>query len=571
MISATTNFARARTFIRVLQANGVEYFFLSPGFRNSPLNLALESLAPEKTIRVLDERGAAFAALGKARASGKPAAVFCTSGTAAANFFPAILEAEHSHVPLIAVSADRPAELVGTGANQTMDQNRLFGTHARHFVNIADSINENNLALAWGAVSRACGLAKTAGGGPVHINFCFNEPLIPAPQLLSGLPLEAEGLPLTVPTQVGVSSAFLETLREKLAATPCLRPIFLLGSCCFSNDFLRELLNCAQSLGIPILAEAASGALGCGERSKACAIFPQFDVVEKLPPHAWPDLAFRFGPPPIHKSIEAKLLARCGGERYFVFDYPGERRLPVAQNVQIVSCDETNWVASARKLLGDKVYPQAETTRVALAELSETYLAETRDREHKANGFSEWSCWNALLENLPKQADLFLGNSMPIRDFNRLAKNCGQEYRVLHNRGLSGIDGLIASAIGAALDSGRELILVVGDLSALYDMNALLIARDHAARLCVTIVVLNNNGGEIFRVVDTKNYPERIFVLPGNPSFAPLAQAMGIKSDAVDSQSAWQKLVCKLGKAEHGVRVIECRIDPEANRKLRQR
>lgn len=559
------SFRLARAMIGQLVASGVRCLVVSPGYRNSPLLLAAHREEGLRVFTAVDERAGAFCALGIAKATGTPAAVLCTSGTAVANYFPAVMEAHHSQVPLVVITADRPVELVGTGANQCTDQTKIFGAHVRSSAEISCAeAGRSFVEHARYVTGRSVNHCLAPAPGPVHLNVRFREPFL----LQTGAaPTEPEVEPTRwkfIPSASGPSLEQWEAVRELLRSSH--RPLFVVGAAGYSATTLASIHEVSDKLGVPLLAEAASG-MGfggvpsphlCLRMEEALASM----VAGELPR---PDLVIRFGPPVTGKGLGRLLAAEPIPQ--VIFDAWGEAREPHLHPSIFVEGGLEGWLAA---MLRSEITYADDSLRSALREFELAH--ERRLDNHLAAGpLTEWKFHRELVSRLGQDFVLFLGNSMPIRDANSVLPRHIHRGHVLANRGLSGIDGLLASAVGAALATGRETHLVIGDLSFLHDLSSLSLLQAYRAQLRLTVWVMNNGGGEIFRIVPTKNAPGEAdwFTTPQPYDLASLAKAFQLPVGVVRSAADWREF----GRQEvagTGVRLVEVQVDPAANLAVRR-
>lgn len=489
----------AKLLVRQLVDSGVSHLVVSPGYRNSPLLLAAHR---EKGLRVttaVDERGAAFFALGIAKASGQPAAILCTSGTAVANYFPAVMEASEAQVPLVVITADRPLELIGTGANQCTDQIKVFGSHVRAFTEInCPDLSFPGEEQARYATGRAVARAQEPNPGPVHLNVRFREPFLPTA-------LEQENLPELPPSKGHwkfISSASGPG-KEQWEAVELLignanRPAIVVGATALSQSTLKKIISFSKSSGFPVFAEAASGLSFLGE--EAPYVLSRAEQVlsaiadEKID---CPDLLIRIGAPLTDRAY-GRLIAKHAPVQV-VFDQWGNFREPFAHPSVLIEGGLDGWLdALNRSHLQILDGPWRRSLLDANEKVESAVTNHLGDTQ-----LTEWFFHRALEEKLLDDSVIFLGNSMPIRDFNSAFPASKKKLRVLSNRGLSGIDGLIASAAGAAFASQKDLHVILGDLSTLHDLSSFSLLSSLKEKIRLTLWVMNNNGGEIFRMVQT--------------------------------------------------------------------
>lgn len=551
-----------------LAASGVKTLVASPGFRNSPLLLAAHRTHGLQVHTAVDERGAGFFALGVSRAQRLPVALLCTSGTAAGNYLPAIMEASHSRVPLLVLTGDRPQELVDTGANQCTDQSKLFGSHARAFFDTAPpsgAPHEENQAgyLIAKAVARALGPVT----GPVHINLRFREPFLPSGEECARLEASVSPRPWSFYASTsGPGDDQCFALNSMLRAAK--RPLFVLGPGPHGQKLLGRLADLSARTGIPVAAEAASGIAFCEVSSKprlihrAEAAFSEI-AAGNLPA---PDLFIRFGAPLTGRAYP-RLLAASGIPQ-LVFEEWGEAHEPGFHPSIMVEGNAEAWLGD------DRVWTEAS----AEAAWTESLLAfdakeEARVDSHLAasSAFTEWHFHRHLESRFGRAALLFLGNSMPIRDFNSVFPRAAGRIRVLSNRGLSGIDGLIATAAGISAGAGRETHAILGDLSTLHDLPSLSLLSGLRSRLNLTLWVMNNGGGEIFRMVQTakSGAPAEWFTTPQEFDLSAIAKSFRLSFLRVHDLGSLQAIVPETF-SDCGVRLIEVMVSPEENVRIRK-
>lgn len=492
------NTALASAFAEELARGGLRHAVVSPGSRSTPLAVALWR-QPEIEVTVLiDERSAGFYALGAAQASGGPVALLCTSGTALANYHPAVCEADESGIPLVVLSADRPPELRGIGAGQTIDQIKLFGSAVRWFCEAGTHAADDGGLLHYRSL--ACRALAAARGevrpGPVHLNLPWREPLAPVPvegAVTAADPLALEGRdgrPLTAVTRVDVEpSAFL---LDEVAGHigDALSGVIVAGR--QLDPELREpLAHLAQVSGFPVLAEPTSQ-LRCGphDRSRVVAAYDLLLRDERFARSVVPDLVLRFGAMPTSKPLRAWLAGSGASE--IAIDPDGGWNEPANRAAAILRADPTELASgwAARLEQEPRGAPDAwiEAERAAQEALDEALDGSGEISEpalHRALGAAH------------RDGDLvYTASSMPIRDQEAFLPAAAADALFLCNRGANGIDGLISSGIGAAHASGRPTTILTGDLGLLHDVGGLAALRE--VSVPVRIVVIDNDGGGIF-------------------------------------------------------------------------
>lgn len=562
---AAANTAAARALVAGLAAAGVTDCAISPGSRSTPLTVAF---AEQKAVRPwlhLDERSGAYFALGLARATGRPVALVCTSGTAAANFFPAIVEANLSRVPLVVLTADRPPALRERGAAQTIDQLRIYGTHVRMALDLPLPLGFANEASQFRMhAARAAGMALGPLPGPVHLNVPFDEPLIAPPATHPGPDTRPNrgttvGLSASVPAQAEVALA-----AERLAGAR--RPIIIAGpeTGGLPGDDIAFL---ARRLGAPIFADGLSG-LRTGPHDRSL-VLDSFDAIVRDPRIAEvrADAVIHFGGPPTSKALNG-MLAALRGVPYVLVDRPGGYRDPNLAADTVVSGEP----AAVARILADMLEWESSTDPgwvegwVASDAVARDVLRghiDAFDAPFEGRVFTE------LQQALPAGATIVAGNSMPVRDLDSFIVASEKPLHLVANRGANGIDGVVSSALGAAAARRGPVVLVIGDISLFHDLNGLWAARRHT--LDLTIVLVNNNGGGIFNYLPQASHPtlfEEWFATPTGLDFAHAAALFGAKYTVARDWDAFRAaLAAGLGGGFH---IVELPTDRAANVAMHQ-
>jgi len=483
-------YAPVQAFVDELVRCGMRHAVTSPGSRNAPLALTLAARPELEAVSVLDERSAGFFALGMAKATGRPVAVACTSGTAAANLHPAVIEAHEARVPLIVLTADRPPELREVGAGQSIDQLKLYGDAVKWFVEVGNHEPGRETAIHHRAL--ACRAWWTAAGerpGPVHLNFPLREPLAPSPEPLD--PGDWEGRPGGRPwTELRDHAAAphaddVQELAARIAGTA--RGVIVCGPT--SEELAEPAARLAAAAGWPLLAEPTSG-VRCGPHDRSHVV-AHYDVLLRAPRFAEdrsPGLLLRVGDMPTSKPLRA-WAARSS---QVVIDPHGAWHEPTRRAellLRSAAAPALDALASAVELRGPAPDPDWLAGWRAADAVASGSLSEAPD------GF-EPKLLAALEPELPDGAIVWLSSSMPIRDVEAWFPQSPKRLRFLANRGANGIDGVVSSAAGAALASGSPAWLLTGELALLHDAGGLIAARRAGADLHV--VCLNNGGGGIF-------------------------------------------------------------------------
>lgn len=558
------NLRFARALVGELHASGVAMAVVCPGSRSTPLALAIAEHPALSSSVHLDERSAAFFALGAAKSTGRPVALLCTSGTAGANFLPAVAEAYQGRVPLVILTADRPPELRAWGAAQTMEQRSLFAGFTRWFEEApCPSERESELAYATALGRRAVCEATRAAPGPVHLNLPFREPLAPA----AYAPPEAAQLPAT--PFVHDFAAELqggEALGRELCAVP--RGVLLFGPDNWDAALEKEAASLATSLGWPILADPASG-LRAGA-APAETVICGADLLLRGPQVAEqlrPDLIVRFGGQPTSAAVVA-WMSRHASVPVWLVDPAAGFRDPQHRASRMLPVTARAFCELAARYVG----PPDDATRAWLArwqradEVARGAIAAALDDDGE---FLSPHLARALWSLLPDGAVLYAANSMAIRDIDAFAGPRGAGPRVLANRGVNGIEGQVSAALGAAVATRRPTVLWCGDLAFLHDLSGLLAGQLQAADL--TIVVSNDDGGGIFEYLAVaRSVPratfERIFAVPHGTDPCAIARAFGWNAARTNSRGEFATALSR--SLAGGRHVIEVPVDRAANTAL---
>jgi len=513
----------AATFVDELAAQGVEFACVSPGSRSAPIAMALQRHPRIKVLVHIDERCGSFFAVGLGKATGKPAVVLSTSGTAAAEFHAAVIEAAYSRTPMIVLTADRPPELQGVGANQAIDQQHLYGSAARWFFDPGVPVELPNAARMWRRF--AARAVAEAAGGPVHLNLPFREPLVPAPGHIpsaEAAPGQAITTGRLLPNQGQVASLASALQRAQ-------RPLVVAGA-------LRDgerLAPALQRLGVPLLAEPTSQL----RRVESGAAIESYEALLRA---GWslqhgPDLVIRIGATPTSRVLNRWLAAAAAPTFLIDPDRAWRDEDHVATNV--LACDpqpllealpvveragwREKWVGAGKR---------------ATAAIAATLVSTPIHEGHVVR---------ALSARLPDPGQVFIGSSMPIRAADSFWPLARPQQRFFANRGASGIDGLVSSGLGIA--TGRDpspTVLLLGDLSLYHDMNGLWALQRHGIR--ATLVICDNNGGGVFNFLPQAEHQdvfEEIFATPLGLDLSQVARLYGLVYSPVSDRSGLEPAI----------------------------
>lgn len=562
------------TLISSLRELGVQHFVVSPGSRSTPLTVAAWACAQPHVHMVVDERAAAFFALGIARVSGKPVVLICTSGSALAHYFPAVLEAELAHIPLIVLSADRPLELVGSGASQTLDQIKLFGGHVRLSSELG-SPDEAALDALPSLLARAVLAATSTPAGPVHLNARFRKPLEPSAAYFE--PSAVEGV-LAVASDRKAPTLFRSQRSPAPEALLALRELSSLhGGATVVVGALQyraeERASTIASLRAAVDNVAARGHVVLCEPASGLALAPEHGIHATA--HALLNRSYRerpagllieLGLPPVDPAYEAfcaRADCRVAVGPHGIHDPKGTAQLAVESDlVPFLQA------FAAQNQAGPSV---AQPDAISLT----AHLRALALREQRAEGGLSEPFVSIELASLLERGQLFLGNSLPIRDFALFAhSHCSPQLGVVHQRGHAGIDGYFAGAAGVRVATPQQepVVALFGDVTAAHDLGSLaLLSQLGPLQAPLVIVVINNAGGRIFErlPIAKSGLPrpafEALFLTAPTLSVAAVAAAMGLVSARCDNKSDFRASLTS-ALAEPRVTVLEAVVDQAADR-----
>jgi 2-succinyl-5-enolpyruvyl-6-hydroxy-3-cyclohexene-1-carboxylate synthase len=541
--------ACASAFVGQLERDGLTDACISPGSRSTPIALAL---ARTEGIRVhvhLDERSCAFFALGLAKASGRPVVVTCTSGTAAANLFPAVVEASMSPAPLILLTADRPPELRGVGANQTIDQRKLFGPYPRWFSDAplpseGPHATRTWLLLAVEAYRQAC------RPGPVHVNLPYREPLVPAGEAAE-LGEPGTALPDAPPGEgERVGEEEVDGFVELVAGTE--RGVVCVGGLRLPSPFILDL---AARLGWPVIAEPTSGLRVPGTMSAAQFLLSNEPFLDA---HL-PDIVAQFGAAPTSRAA----LDLVGSTPRLVIVDPDD--LVADPHARA----ERRFAVNAGQLAHRAIPRFPAMSRAAW--LTEWVEADERARTAVDATVDAWGepyegrIARDVAASVPDGGVLAVGSSMPVRDLDAYMRP-REGLRVLANRGASGIDGFVSTALGVSA-AGAPTTALCGDLTLLHDIGSLIWCA--SKDLDCVLVVPNNDGGAIFSFLPQRELPEfeKLFATPHGLELGAICRAAGAGHTRVERAADLIPAV-ERARGAGGVHVVEVPIDSARNLEL---
>ncbi|WP_243300135.1 2-succinyl-5-enolpyruvyl-6-hydroxy-3-cyclohexene-1-carboxylic-acid synthase [Bacillus litorisediminis] len=545
-----------KTIVESLHEAGVRDAVISPGSRSTPLAYLLAEHPDIQTHVVIDERSAAFFAMGMAKKSSHPVVLLCTSGTATANYYPAIVEAKYGRVPLIVLTADRPHELREVGAPQAIDQTNLYGKHVKWFIDLPQPTNQSNtISYLRQTCYKAFDLAQQSPKGPVHLNVPLPEPLIPELPVEFSLdqPRKSSEIGRTYPT-----SSMISELTSLLNSGQ--NGLMIAGEM-GDKQAADWLLDLSATYQIPILADPLSQLRTNGDSSVSTIIdsYDTFLRFEELRKQVKPDFVIRFGSMPVSKSL-SQFLQGLEDIRFIVIDEGGHRD-PIYKATDSWFVNESLLI---KEILQNRPAPQEHSK---WAEKWIKLNQQTRMLIEQKSPLLQWNEGKAvhkILNYLPDDSLLYVGNSMPIRDVDTFLSKQSKRINVLANRGTNGIDGVVSSALGASTKHTSNYLLI-GDLSFYHDLNGLLISQ--MEEIDITIFVLNNNGGGIFSFLPQANEPyhfEKLFGTPANLTFEHAVKMYKGFYTKVRNEAELEEALLSLN-SKHGLKVVEILTNREEN------
>ena len=553
---ANTNALWSAVGVRTLANLGLRHVVISPGSRSTPLAFAFAENPEIGTTVALDERSAGFIALGLAKASREPVALLCTSGTAGANYLPAVIEARLSATPLLVLTADRPPELRDCHSGQTITQNGLFGGYPVWASEAAVPSTDLNLLRYWRQLL-VDGWQRAQGplAGPVHLNLPFRDPLPPSEpekgyKAPTGFDLDAfTALPVCAQVDSLLTPA---SVADLLAKTE--RGVIVVGPHAPADrqEFADALLELSHLTGWPVLSDGAGTVRG--DLAGSGRLVSAYDLILRDPKLAQalrPTAAIFVGPLPTSKVLRAWLKDS------------DVVALQVNRAGENVDPTHGRWTRLDGTLTPSGEHAKAtDNARLSAWSKAQQAARAKLERIARVDWNFEGRVVTLLEEALGPDDRLFIGSSMPVRDLEWFYHPPGPGPEVLCNRGANGIDGTVSTALGASLD-GKRTVLLCGDLTFLHDSNALLSAYGHMGDL--TVVVVNNQGGGIFNHLAVAKETKRFEQLWGTPQAADLGKLCAAHGVRHDHAETWTALARQLERRGKGVRVIEFRTDREAD------
>jgi 2-succinyl-5-enolpyruvyl-6-hydroxy-3-cyclohexene-1-carboxylate synthase len=573
MSAPNRNTLWARAFVDELAKAGVNAAAITPGSRSTPLTVAFDRHEDVTVFSHLDERSSAYFALGRARRTGKVTPLVCTSGTAAANFHPAIVEASQARVPLLVLTADRPPELRDSGANQTIDQEKLYGDAVRWYRDVAEpEATPRKLRSLRTTAARALGEATGTPAGPVHLNFPFRKPLEPT-HVPDDVPADLDALAAVgresafVTTDAGAPELDDATLRRVAEELDVDRGLVVAGPADPPGLDVESVAALAHATEFPVLADPLSG-LRFGGHTRTTPVVGGYDAfLDPAVTDSWPDpdVVLRVGASPTSKPLR-KYLARVDA-RQFVVDPAGGWREAEFTATDLLVADPSRLAWRLARALqrsgGDPAWRERWTDA---------------DRTHwdvldGSAAFCEGRLLADVVELAPDPSTVFVSNSMPVRDADRFGRPNSSSLTVLGNRGASGVDGIVSTALGAGSATTDPLTLVLGDLAYYHDMNGLLALG--RSGVDATVVLVNNDGGGIFHMLPIEEFDPPFtgqFKTPHGLDFEATGDLYDLEFARIDGgdRETFRERYAQAATRD-GTQVLEVRTDAEKSHRTRER
>ncbi|WP_019243993.1 MULTISPECIES: 2-succinyl-5-enolpyruvyl-6-hydroxy-3-cyclohexene-1-carboxylic-acid synthase [Bacillus] len=546
-------------FVDELSRANIKHAVISPGSRSTPISMLLAK-HPDIEVHInIDERSAAFFALGIAKSTKEPVAVVCTSGTAAANYYPAIVEAHYSRVPLVIITADRPHELRDIGAPQAIDQIHLYGQHVKWFCEMSVPESKDvSIQYVRNVGRRAAMISSSHPAGPVHLNFPIREPLIPNMEKdyfqvgrgkVSFKDCFKDGTKLLHEEDIEV---LLEQLRDKK------KGLIICGE--ISEDgFAEAVIELADKLQYPILADPLSQLRKGRYQEQVMDCYDTFLRFDQAVQELQPDVIIRFGAMPVSKALTL-FIKQCKEIPQIVVDGGSGWREPTGLATEMIYGNETALCVSLSQKISHSSSNEWHNKWQQINQCTKQVLQSIKS----LNSINEGQVFTELSHLLPQNSNLFISNSMPIRDCDTFF-HCNETNVTLYaNRGANGIDGVVSTALGVSVE-GSPTVLVIGDLSFFHDLNGLLAAK--MLERDITIIIINNDGGGIFSFLpqsSEKEHFEQLFGTPHGLDFSHAVEMYGGKFTRVEDWEHFKKSFVE-SFSLNGIKVIELVTEREKN------
>jgi 2-succinyl-5-enolpyruvyl-6-hydroxy-3-cyclohexene-1-carboxylate synthase len=570
------SFERGFNLLHSLFEYGVQHIVISPGSRSTPLTLAAAHHPGLSKHILIDERSAAFFAVGMGKSTGIPAVLICTSGTAVANYFPAVIEAARSSTPLIMLTADRPPRDRISGAPQSINQIKIFGDYPLFFQDAPEPDPSDENSDIFRRIAEMVWHISTTGPGPVHVNLPFDKPLEPDITFVesvlysaglhpetTGIKKKPSGRQRDNPAGSAVYSGNPddqkpETKSPMDAILKSRHPLVILGPSNHTHNFPEEAIIKLAEAGFPVIRCAGAPATGYGITGYDSFLRHIRDV-----PNLKPDLIMRTGLHPASRGLELFFEA-CSDIEHIHFsgnDDFNDAFRTVSRKANLGELAAISGLVGAKDPAWLKLWMDEQTR----------FLGFRAELLKNTDVLTDGHVFNRLTGLLPDNWLAVLSNSFPVRDYD-LFKKPNSNHKTITNRGASGIDGIISTAAGACIASEQNAVLFIGDIAALHDSNALVL-NNQLNRQTLIVVIINNGGGNIFRMLPIASHQQifkHYFETPQNVKFESIAHAYGVKYKKVTSAEelpdTWNEL-----SAMPGLHIMECVTDADESMGLRKK
>lgn len=564
------NFLWADFFVKRLETLGVKYVCISPGSRSTPLTTAFSQSKKIKKFVIVDERSSAFFALGLAKQTGKPTAIVTTSGTATANLYPAIIEAYQSRIPMIVCTADRPAYLRNTGANQTINQDNLYANHIRFFYHTGlPELKFNSFKTFNKKINEAYLISIIKNRGPVHFNFPFEKPLeesIKKDKVNEKFLIRLNQLHYSITPLLhnsGSDKITINTLPIKISETE--KGLIFIGWDNYTNNFAKEVLALSKKFKYPLLVDGASGLnFGKVDKNIICN-HNAFLRSEKFLQKYSPEIIIQFGSSPTSNPM-LKFLEDSKAYKILVNEF-GDNRDPSRSFHKIIKADPVQFCCE----LKSSVKTNKENNFLnEYRKVEETVEKNKNNELTKSNIEIESALIIEAVKSLPNNSNLFISNSLPVRDVDYFKSPTNKNIKVFVNRGTSGIDGINSTAAGVAAASGKPTLLITGDLAFFHDTTGLHILKKYSIPL--TILLINNGGGAIFGMLPVAEEKDNFvdnFLTPLNLDFSKLVKSFSKNYSLIKNRISLRKEL-SLSYGRKTCTVLEVKTDYKNSIKFRK-
>ncbi|MEQ6389792.1 2-succinyl-5-enolpyruvyl-6-hydroxy-3-cyclohexene-1-carboxylic-acid synthase [Bacillaceae bacterium S4-13-58] len=545
-------------FVDEFVQQGLTDVVISPGSRSTPISLTFAEHEGVTHWMNLDERSAAFFALGMAKEQKRPVALICTSGTAVANYMPAVVEAFYSHVPLLVITADRPHELREVGAPQTIHQPDLFGAFVKWFHDLAlPESTPKQLTYVRSVAARSYHQSHANNPGPVHLNVPLREPLIPDFSLDDLWKPENKPYHHFLDGEKQLSLSNIKSVAKMIDDKENI--LFVCGPQT-DKASAKAIARLAAHAQIPLLADPLSQ-IRAGDHPKDTLIetYDALLKIKRIKENWKPDVIIRFGAMPISKPYlqYVQFHPEC---RHIVIEESEGYREPAGLESTFIYADSTKFAQALQQEVTPK---ENKSWLINWSDANQKAREEILSQVAKED-ITEGSVMYTVCSQIPNESILMVGNSMPVRDLDSFFLATDKTFTTAGNRGANGIDGITSTALGMST-SGKRVTLVIGDLSFYHDLNGLLVAKQYG--LNVTVVLVNNNGGGIFSFLPQSQHPKHFEVLFGTPldlDFSHAIQMYGGSYTLVEEKKELNEALIE-SYSSPGLSVIEVKTNRQEN------